>query len=226
MKIFNLFLVVTLTLLLSGKILAQEIGQVVWVKGEAKATKDKDPARILARRSPLFEKDTITTGANSAVEISFSDNTLLTLREDTTYRLDQYKFTPNAPKENKLVSTLVTGGLRTVTGAISKSDPKAYKLNTPVASIGIRGTSFSTFCGKGKGCAFKILSGFVIVSNQGGTVVLDPTSNKYAVVNSNTAAPVATRTQPDVFKTEPPLVSPSDFKPGITPKSVSNFCIS
>ena len=53
-----------------------------------------------------------------------------------------------ASKQKKATLNLVSGGLRVITGAMAKSNPENYKVRTPVALMGVRGTEFSVFlCG-------------------------------------------------------------------------------
>lgn len=199
------------------------IGQMVWTKGSVKALMAGSASRPLQRRSNVYEHDTIVTGSGSAGEIVFTDNSILTLRADSTFRIDDYKFSKSGGS-NSFVGTLVKGGLRTITGVISKANPDGYQVNTPVATIGVRGTEFSTYCNpkvKG-GCTFQIRAGNISVTNEAGTITLN-SGTRYASVSSRSSAPVALQQQPVEFRVEPPLMSPSSVSP-LPSKTVSGFC--
>jgi hypothetical protein len=50
--------------------------------------------------------------------------------------------------EDAATLNLVSGGLRVITGAMAKTNPENYKVRTPVALMGVRGTEFSIMlCG-------------------------------------------------------------------------------
>ena len=71
------------------------------------------------------------------------DSALLTLNENSALSIDQYSFTGAGGSQDKVLMRLVRGGFRTVTGAIGKKNKDDYQVETPLASIGIRGTIFT-----------------------------------------------------------------------------------
>ena len=55
--------------------------------------------------------------------------------------------------EDAATLSLVEGGLRVITGAVAKAEPEKYKLETPVALMGVRGTEFAVvLCDDGTVC--------------------------------------------------------------------------
>ncbi len=117
-------------------------GKVVVAKGTVQATA-AGKSRTLQRRSAVNEKDTISTGAASRTQLRFVDSALLTLNENSALAIQEYSFTGAGAAQDKVLMRLVRGGFRTVTGAVGKKDHQAYKVETPLASIGIRGTIFT-----------------------------------------------------------------------------------
>ena len=90
--------------------------------------------------------DTLITDADSKAEVGFTDQTLMTIRESTTFKIDKYQYNPAAKKSGgNSVTNLVEGGFRTITGAIATNTPNNYEVNTPVATIGVRGTEYQTY---------------------------------------------------------------------------------
>lgn len=229
----------------------QVIGQVVWVKGTVKAISSDNKSRILQRRDAIYLQDQITTNKEATGEIVFTDGGVLALRSDTSILISEYKYTKEST--DKYVVDLVKGGFRTITGAISKAGPEAYQVNTPVATIGIRGTHYSAYyksCGgndskrEGCGLSLQITTGSVVVENEKGQVVLkEGTNQSYARVGSSTDAPSVTSQQPGVFQNDV-AIQPASFQgPGLGPvtdagnplsnsvsgpgpaKPVSGFCL-
>ncbi len=72
--------------------LSNPVGRVVWIKGDFKALMADKEARILKKSSIIYEKDTLVTGKNSQAQIVFTDDTLMTFREETKFLVDQYSF--------------------------------------------------------------------------------------------------------------------------------------
>ena len=95
--------------------------------------------RLLGARAPVQGGDTISTGRKSFAVVKMNDDTRLVLRPDTEFQIEGWDAEPQ--RESALIR-LVKGGLRAVTGSISKRNPNAWRIRTSVATIGIRGTEF------------------------------------------------------------------------------------
>lgn len=85
--------------------------------------------------------DVIVTGAAGRAQIRFSDGGLVALYPDSQFTVTRYADTGNPEQENFAVS-LLKGGMRAVTGLIGKRNPQNYKVTTPTAVVGIRGSAF------------------------------------------------------------------------------------
>lgn len=117
----------------------ETVGEVVFVQGIATAQRTGAPPRFLQKGEPLFEGETVTTGGQGYSIIGFKDGTKFTLRPNTAFNIERYRATPGSESAS---FGLVKGGLRAITGAITKRDPRAMEVKTTTATIGIRGTSF------------------------------------------------------------------------------------
>ncbi|MCP4471273.1 MAG: hypothetical protein GY815_11415 [Gammaproteobacteria bacterium] len=116
-----------------------QVGQVLFAKGAATASRE-DSVRLMGNGTPVYQKDLLTTGQRSMAIIELNDGTRMTIRPNSVFRVDQ--FTQKSGSESVLLS-MFKGGLRAITGLISKRNSDAFILHTPVATIGIRGTDFS-----------------------------------------------------------------------------------
>ena len=102
-------------------------------------------ARLLGPGSAVQEGDVVTTGPKSVTLLKLADGTKITLRPDSSFQIAKYDVTEN---HEQGLMTLFKGGLRAVTGFMSKRNPNAMRLRTSVATIGIRGTEFDArLCG-------------------------------------------------------------------------------
>ena len=90
---------------------------------------------------PLFEKDTIDTGADGAIGITFIDNTVMSAGPNSAVALEQYRFDSNN-YNGSMLTDMRKGTLDMVSGDIAKSSPGAMKVKTPAAILGVRGTHF------------------------------------------------------------------------------------
>jgi hypothetical protein len=92
--------------------------------------------RSLTLDDQVYFNEVIESGDESATEIRFQDDTTLTIGPNTKITLDSVVYDPDPSKAEFIVS-ITNGVLRLATGTLSSS---AYKLNTPVATVGVRGT--------------------------------------------------------------------------------------
>jgi hypothetical protein len=229
------------------------IAQVIWVKGGRISAKlPNEEERVLQRRSVLYEHDSVITAKGATGEISFTDDSVVSLNPESELKIDEYKHKKGgAPQQEKSVMTLVKGGFRTITGSIPKDNPDSYKINTPVATIGVRGTGYATVLSPTKGLLLKIEKGVIDVNNKGGKIELSKCEqnngstncNEYGVVKSFDLAPVTTSVMPAELANLTPLTpvpkgfgapgsnaggaaGSSDSPGGGAPaKSVSSFCV-
>ncbi len=116
-------------------------GQVEATRGATTIQSVRGGTQIAGKGSPLAEGDRISTGENGIALIRLLDGTRMTIRPNSQLVLDTVKY--SAPRnEGSLVLSLLRGGLRAVTGAISKTAPNVAQIRTTTATIGIRGTEF------------------------------------------------------------------------------------
>lgn len=185
------------------------VAQVIWVKGTVKAAIGAAAPRVLERRSPVYSGDVITTDSSGTGEIAFTDSSVVSLRASTEFKIDSYNYKPGGPPaDSKTVMSLVKGGFRTITGAIPKANPDGYQVNTPVATIGVRGTDYSAYYSQAEGLITKIDLGKILIRNDTGQIELDKNlSNLYAVIQFH-EAPKIVKTPPTVMLTGQPPLTP------------------
>jgi len=87
---------------------------------------------------PVYLGDVVRTGADSRVGINFVDGTSFNLSSNTRMTLDEYVYEP-AGKSNSTIFSLTKGTFVFVAGQVAKTGD--MKIETPVATMGIRGTT-------------------------------------------------------------------------------------
>ena len=124
---------------------ADNTGMVVASRGDVTAEIGGE-LRILKQGDDIFVTDEIVTGDKSFAVLQFVDGAKVTVRPNSAIVIEDYVY--NGNEEDVATLSLVSGGLRVITGAMAKSNPENYKVRTPVALMGVRGTEFAVMlCG-------------------------------------------------------------------------------
>jgi hypothetical protein len=121
---------------------AQVVGVVAHLSGPLIAKKANGSVKVLSAKSEVENGDTLVSEKNTYAQIKFIDNGEITLRPNTTFKIDKFAYDANQPDGDSASFDLVKGGLRSVTGLLGKRNKEKFALKTPSATIGIRGTTF------------------------------------------------------------------------------------
>ena len=117
-------------------------GKIQLVVGTARISQQSGQERPAQRGDDLYEGDTVSTNANSNVQIRMVDDAIIWVRPGSQFKIERYRSDQHGAPKSEAALKLLSGTMRQVTGAIGKSSPGDYKLSTPNATIGIRGTEF------------------------------------------------------------------------------------
>lgn len=115
-------------------------GLVIFSTGDVQLVR-KDTAGALKRRDQVYTGDRVVTGKDSRARLRMLDGSILTLGDNTAISINHYEYS----KKNNAGSAqfeLFKGAMRSVTGAIGKTEKRDYVVKTPAGVIGIRGTDF------------------------------------------------------------------------------------
>jgi hypothetical protein len=134
-----------LGVLSGGAIAAEPIGKATLVRPSVKAD-GAAGSRNLARNAPIYLMDRLSTSSSGVGEITFDDGTKLAISSSARLTIDA-SVAPGSSRFKKLGLKAVGGSFRWVSG---KSPSSAYKIQTPTASMAIRGTAFDVTIRGGK----------------------------------------------------------------------------
>jgi hypothetical protein len=173
---------------------ASAIGRLVLVDGTVNVRSADGSTRTARQGETVNSGDSITLAVGRA-QVRFDDGGWISLEPRTDFRVDEYGRIPT----DNIVLALLKGSVRAVTGALTAAAPRNYRLRTPVAYIGIRGTSFLvTFCQQScdvpDGLYVTCGDGQIYVENEFGELDLSPGMTAY-VANARTA-PVESTIRP------------------------------
>lgn len=150
--------------------------------------------------------DLLVSGANAWAVLQMVDGASLTVRPTTQLRIDEYRYADdNTP--SSIALSLLKGALRSITGLIGKQNPTSYRLNTPTATIGIRGTDHetvvvdddSTYKGAQPGTYDTVNAGETVIHGAKGDVAVQAGAVGFLHRNG-TAGPALLKNRPRFFE--------------------------
>lgn len=119
-------------------------GYVQFVNGQVSLTTEKGVTHALQKGEAVNEGDTVSTKPAASAQIRMQDGGFIAVRPDTQLKFDSFKFTGQAGKPESSFFSLFRGGFRAVTGLIGRINKQDYRITTPAATIGVRGTDHET----------------------------------------------------------------------------------
>jgi len=132
-----------LLILFSIPAFTTEIGEISELRGNGEITRvDSSDSFTAEIDSDIFSFDDVRTG-NGRLAIEFLDSSIVKLTEHSKLIIDEYIFDPD-PSKSKMALNMASGTARFISGAFGKIDKENITINTPTATIGIRGTDFTT----------------------------------------------------------------------------------
>ena len=144
----------------------QPVARVSMAVGDAQRIGASGQVTPLSLGTQLSEQDRIITGKDAMVILIFSDQARVALRPDSELLIRRYKVDPNGA-ETELQLDLLRGTVRQISGRAAQKQPERYRLNTPIAAIGVRGTDFLAKSGEGLVEAY-VHEGAIVVAPLGG----------------------------------------------------------
>jgi FecR protein len=141
---FKLKVLVLVTLLLFAAVTdsyADAVGKITQQTGltELQRNKSSTPTSI---NTEVEMDDTIVT-AKSKTRITFKDDSLVEVNEQSKLLIDSFVYDDSARDAGKLGMKVALGTARFASGQLTKHDPESVKIETPSATIGVRGTDFT-----------------------------------------------------------------------------------
>ena len=177
-------------------------GEITHLSGAVVARRADGGSRILSIKSAVTEGDIVITADSSYARIKWADGGEIVMRPGSQLKIDAYKYEEGNPQGDNIVLSLIKGGMRSVTGLLGRRNPGQFKVGTPNATIGIRGTHFGlllcsndcanvTAPGGGappNGLHVDVADGAISVTTQAGS--RDFRIGEFGFVQSITSAPV------------------------------------
>lgn len=139
----NIFVLLVMLLSLSNPAHSAELFATVdSLSGKAFVSADDMQWKAVSVGQKIYAGQTIATDDEGEVHLETVDGGIIAIRPDTEFRVDEYK--AEGGSDDKVFMSLLKGAMRSVTGWIGKYNASGYRITTPSATIGIRGTDHET----------------------------------------------------------------------------------
>ena len=126
-----------------------DVGAVSLVLGRAYVERGglQDPDQKASRQrlqagDAVRVGDRLYTEAGVHVHVRFVDDALVSVRPSSTLDIVRYDYDAKNPSDSAVKFELSEGVARAISGEAAKSARQRFRLNTPIAAIGVRGTDF------------------------------------------------------------------------------------
>jgi hypothetical protein len=160
---------ITLAFLPVNAVFAAPVGQITQSSGYVTVASPQAAPKAAGSGEPIESGQMVTVGEGARAVIKFQDGQVIALQSKSVFKVNSYKYDQTAPQKGESFFSLLEGGLRAVTGLIGTNNRAGWKLATPTATMGIRGTDFMAVVQQG--VYVKVESGAVAATNSAGTTV-------------------------------------------------------
>lgn len=124
----------------AGMACAADSGSIDQLSGTVTVTGADKVARKVGPKEKIQSGDLIATEARSEVVIKLADESVVALRPNTQFRVEDFKYEKKATDTAQF--SLLRGIARLVTGLVGGTSPDRVRLTASTATVGIRGTDF------------------------------------------------------------------------------------
>lgn len=142
------------------------VGHVSLLIGEAKVLRRSGVVEALHRGASILVGDRVETGGNGHVHVRFVDNGAVSVRPDSSLEVQAYRYDAQNPQGSEVRLVLDQGTSRSISGRATEVDKTRFRLNTPLAAIGVRGTDFIVQASDG-GVRATVAEGAIVVGALG-----------------------------------------------------------
>jgi len=142
--IFNLNRTAILAGIISASFSLQAManaGKVEFALGGANLIRNDGSSRQISKGDEINPGDTIKT-TDGRVQVRFTDGGYMSFQPNTEFKVEDYSYSGKQDGTEKAFFRLIEGGLRAITGVVGHVNKPNYKVATPVATIGIRGSEY------------------------------------------------------------------------------------
>lgn len=224
-------------IILSGLLLSispssnAEIGKIT-EQTDSPASIQRSKTTVPGTKGTGVEMEDEVNTRRGKVGIVFADDTKVQVNENSKLVIDDFVYDPKNKEAGKLALNMASGTVRYASGSIAKNNPGNVAINTPTATVAVRGTDFTATVDEVGASTFILLpscprinmmpdeierycrTGRIDVKNDAGTVTLDQAFQATKVTSRNVAPtrPVTLRLNEDAISNILILSPPQEIK--------------
>ena len=139
------------------------VGEVTLVIGSASLQAADGQTRTVERGSEVRVGDKVETQQGGHVHLRFVDGGRVSVRPASRLVIESYAHSKDQPQLSAIKFRLDEGVIRSITGTWGEAAKERFRLNTPVAAIGVKGTDF-VVRSLPTGTAATVFAGAIVVS--------------------------------------------------------------
>lgn len=164
-------------------------GKFQFVSGDVRVQTKTGEIVSVVKGSDVNEGDVIFSGSPALAQLKMDDGGTLVVRANTRLTISTYRFNGKEDGTERATYRLDRGSVRAITGQIGNTNKQNYLIQTPTASIGVRGTDHEPafipknddgYLGAKPGTYDKVNTGETYIETKGGLVIVKPNSVGYA----------------------------------------------
>ncbi len=185
----KILLLVPLMMVFSSMAFAAS-GKFQFVNGDVRVKSASGEIRAAVKGMEINEGDMILSGMPGLAQLKMEDGGMIVVRPNTKFTIATYRFNGKEDGSERATYKLDQGSVRAITGQIGKTNKQNYLIQTPTASIGVRGTDHEPayipkkedieYLNALPGTYDKVNVGETYLETKGGMVVIKPNSVGYA----------------------------------------------
>lgn len=139
------------------------VGETTMVIGVARIIGSKGQVSSVDKGVAIRVGDRIETGAGGHVHLRFVDGGRISVRPASRLQIESYAYSSDKPTLNAIKFRLDEGVVRSITGSWGEAARDRFRLNTPMAAIGVKGTDFIVNSNAGS-TSVSVYSGAVLMA--------------------------------------------------------------
>ena len=148
---------------LASSLAPQSVGEITFVIGASRIVSGSGSVAPVVRGMPVHVSDRIETTEGGHALVRFVDGATVSVRPNSRLHIETYQFDAAQPHNSAIRLQLEEGVARSVTGKGGEAAKDRFRLNTPIAAIGVKGTDFIVSANE-QSVRVAVQSGAVVVS--------------------------------------------------------------
>lgn len=119
-------------------------GEITLAIGQARIERAQATLAEPRKGDAILSGDVISTASNGHIHIRFIDGARISVRPNSVFRIQEFRYDPAQPAASVIRFTLDSGEVRSISGDAAHAARDRFRLNTPLVAIGVKGTDFLT----------------------------------------------------------------------------------